>query len=136
MKKILPFLLGVSLFISCKKEAVAVAEDLIVQAMINGQWVVTSFTQNGNNITSNFSGYKFQFYSNRTVDAIKNGVKEKTGNWGGSTVTMTTWVDFTAAPAPLILINGTWNVIDTGFDYLEATQTNGTEIKTLRLEKK
>ena len=34
-------------------------------------------------ITSDFSAYKFQYYSNYTVDAIKNGVVEKTGTWDG-----------------------------------------------------
>ena len=135
MKKLLPLLLGATLFIGCKKQVENVTEDLIVQNMIKGQWVITQFTQSGNNVTTNFSGYKFQFYSNKTVDAIKNGVKERTGNWGGSTTTMTTWVDFASAPAPIIFLNGTWDVIDAGFDYLEARQTNGTEVKTLELER-
>lgn len=135
MKKILPFVLVLTLSINCKKEVVKAAEDLIVQVMINGQWVVSKYTLGSNDITLNFSGYKFQFYSNKSVDAIKNGVKERSGTWGGSSATLTIWADFPNATSPVLLINGNWNIIDSGLDYVEATQANGTEIKTIKLIK-
>lgn len=135
MKKVLPFLLVATLFINCKKEVVKAAEDLVVQIMTNGQWIVSKYTLGSNNVTSNFTGYKFQFYSNKSVDAFKNGVKERTGTWGGSSSTLTIWADFPGATAPVILINGNWNIIDSDLDYVEATQINGTETKTLKLIK-
>lgn len=135
MKKFLPLVAVILLSSSCKKTIEKVAEDLVIKAMTDGQWVVTSFTQNGTNITSNFSGYKFQYYSNKTVDAILNGVKERTGNWDGNASAMTTWADFPGAANPILLINGTWQITNNGWTYVEATQTNGTEVKTLRLDK-
>jgi len=135
MKKILPFLLSVFILSNCSKEEGSVSQDLVIQAMTNGQWIITRFTQNNNDITSNFSGYKFQFYSNKTVDAIKNGVTERTGKWDGSTATMTISADFTNSTNPVQLINGTWNITKNSLTYVEASQTNGTESKTLRLEK-
>lgn len=120
---------------SCKKTTEEVVQDLVIQAMTNGQWVITRFTQNNSDITSSFSGYRFQYYSNKTVDAFKNGLKERTGNWDGNATTMTTWADFPGAPLPISLINGTWNITRNSWTFVEATQLNGAETKTLRLEK-
>lgn len=103
--------------------------------MTNGQWKITSFTLNSTDITSDFSSYKFQYYSNKTVDAIKNGVVEKTGNWDGNAEAMTTWASFLSPPYPLDLINGTWYIDRNSWTYVEATQTNGTDVKTMRLDK-
>ena len=121
--------------ISCKKAAQNIAEDLIVQSMTNGKWIVTKFILNGTNITTDFSAYKFQYYSNKTVDAIKNGTVEKTGTWNGDATTMTTSANFSGAVNPLALVNGTWNITNNSWTFVEATQTNGTETKTLRLDK-
>ena len=43
--------------------------------MTDGQWVITNFTSNGTDLTSDFSSYKFQYFDNYTVNAIKNGVE-------------------------------------------------------------
>ncbi len=135
MKKLFTLFTVLILFSGCKKAVENIAEDLVIKAMTDGQWVITSFTQNGTDITSSFSGYKFQYYSNRTVDAIKNGVTERTGNWDGNATNMTTWANFPGAPNPISLINGTWNITRNSWTYVEASQTNGTEVKTLRLDK-
>lgn len=118
----------------CKKIAEKIAEDAVVKAMTDGQWKITKFTQNGTDITSSFEGYTFQYYSNKTVDAILNGTKERTGTWDGNAAAMTTWADFPSAPNPISLINGTWNITNSGWTYVEATQ-NGNETKTLKLVK-
>ncbi len=135
MKKLLTFTLLVVLFAGCKKTVENVQEDLVVKAMTDGQWVVTSFTQNGINITSDFTSYKFKYYSNKTVDAIKNGTVEKTGTWDGNANTMTTSANFTGAGYPLYLINGNWHIDNNSWTFVVATQTNGSESKTMRLDK-
>ena len=135
MKKFLIIALLILPFFSCKKKKEEIAQDLIIQAMTNGQWVITKFTLNGTNITVDFSEYKFQYYSNKTVDAIKNGSTEKTGNWDGNATAMTTWANFSNVTYPLDLINGTWNITNNGWTYVEAGQTIGTDVKTLRLDK-
>ncbi len=69
-------------------------QDAVVNAMVSGQWAVTSFAQNDTDITSSFAGYKFEFYSNMTVDAIDNGTVIQTGTWNGNATAMTTWANF------------------------------------------
>lgn len=120
---------------SCGRTVEQIGEDLVIKAMTDGQWKITKFTQNGTDITSGFSTYKFQYYSNKTVDAINNGVTERTGNWDGNAIARTTWANFQGAANPIALINGTWNITNNGWTYVEATQTIGAETKTLRLDK-
>ena len=129
------FIVLTVLFSGCKKAVENVQQDLVIQAMTDGQWGVTSFTQNGNNITADFTSYKFKYYSNKTVDAIKNGTVEKTGNWDGDAASMTTWANFSSPPYPLTLINGSWHIDRSSWTYVEATQIAGTETKTMRLDK-
>lgn len=119
----------------CKKTVQNIQEDLVLKAMTDGQWKITNFVNNGTNITADFSTYKFQYYSNKTVDAFNNGTVEKTGNWDGNATNMTTWANFTAAAYPLQLINGTWNIVRNSWTYVEASQTVGAETKVMRLDK-
>jgi len=135
MKRLIPLFCIMILLGSCDKAVEKIGEDLVIKAMTDGQWKVTKFTQNSTDITASFSGYKFQYYSNKTVDAILNGTTERTGVWDGNASTMTTSANFAGAPNPISLINGTWNITDSGWTYVEAKQTNGTEVKTLRLDK-
>ena len=135
MKKLFPVLFLIILLSSCKKAIQNKQQDLVIAAMTSGQWTVTSFTQNGADITTTFTGYKFQYYSNKTVDAIKDGTVEKTGTWDGQASTMTTSANFTNAVAPLSLINGDWHINNNSWTFVIATQTIGSETKTMRLDK-
>jgi hypothetical protein len=135
MKKFVIFMVILALLNGCKKAIENVQQDLVIKAMTDGQWVVTSFTKNGTNITADFSSYKFKYYSNKTVDAFKNGAVEKTGNWDGNASTMTTSANFTNAPYPLILINGDWHIDNNSWTYVVASQLSGSETKTMRLDK-
>ena len=135
MKKLYTLFFLSVIFSSCDKAVEKIGEDLVIKAMTDGQWKITKFTQNGTDITSGFSGYKFQYHSNKTVDAILNGTTERTGIWDGNAVAMTTYASFPGASNPISLIDGTWNITKNSWTYVEASQTNGGETKTLRLDK-
>jgi hypothetical protein len=120
----------------CKKTVENIKEDLVIKAMVDGQWGVTNFSLNGTDITSDFSAYKFKYYNNpKNVDAIKNGTVEKTGTWDGDAASMTTYANFTSPPYPLTLINGSWHITRSGWTYVEATQTENGNTKMMRLDK-
>ena len=123
------------LFSGCKKAIENKEQDLVIKAMTSGQWHITSFVQNGTDITTDFTSYTFQYYSNKTVDAINNGAIEKTGTWDGQASTMTTWANFTNASTPLNLINGSWHIDNNSWTFVVATQTTGVDTKTMRLDK-
>ena len=55
MRKLLVYTGIMFLIAGCKKTVENIQEDLVLKAMTDGQWAITSFTQNGNNITSNFN---------------------------------------------------------------------------------
>ena len=134
MKKIILILLAPLLLTACKKLVEQKAEDAILKAMTTGKWVITSFTTNGADITSDFSSYTFQYFDNYTVDAIRNGSVEKTGTWQGDANTMSISANFTNVTNPLLLLNGTWHITDNSWTYVNATMTVGSEVRTLRLE--
>lgn len=123
------------MLVSCKKTIEKAQENILVQAMINGQWKITNFTVNSSDISSDFNTYRFQYFADKTVNAINNSIVEKTGNWDGDIASRTTWASFSNASYPLTLINGSWLITDNTWTYVTATQTNGAEIKTMRLEK-
>ena len=134
MKKfLLLFLLPV--FFACKKQIQQQESNMIVQAMVNGQWKVTGFTKGGTDITSDFSPYKFQFKSDYTVDAFNNGSIEKTGTWNADANAQTIISNFTNAGNTLFLLNGTWKITNSTWTSVQATETVGGEVRTLRLDK-
>ena len=135
MKSISTVLFSILLFCGCKKAIENALENAIMNAMTDGQWVVTSFIENGTDITTDFTTYKFQYHSNKTVDAIKNGTIENTGNWDGNTADKTTWADFPGEIEPLTLLNGTWHITNNTLTYVKAYQTIGNVTKTFRLDK-
>ena len=119
----------------CKKSIEKLKENAVISAMTEGQWVIKSFVKNGTIITSDFDGYKFQFYSNNTVNALKNNIVEKTGTWNGDITTMTIAAEFPNVLLPLSQINGNWHIDDNSWTFVVASQNSGSETKTMRLEK-
>ena len=124
-------------FAACSPEEIEEKqqENLIIQAMTNGQWKVTSFKKGSTDITTDFSAYRFQFKSNFTVDAISNGSLEKTGAWNADAAAQTITSSFTNVTNPLELLNGTWSITATTWTSVQANQTVASETRTLRLDK-
>lgn len=135
MKKVIIACLLILVLGGCKKTIDKLKENAVISAMTDGQWVVTNFVNNGSVITPDFSAYKFQFYSNQTVDAINNGVVEKTGTWDGDASAMTITANFPNSGATLTLINGTWHIDNNSWTFVVASQSSNGETKALRLEK-
>jgi len=136
MKKTLLILIFLtSLFSGCKKSIEKIQEDMVIKAMTDGVWKVTSFTLNSTDITSDFTNYRFKYYSNKTVDAINNGIVENTGTWDGNASTMTTSASFNSPAYPLSLINGNWHIDNNSWTFVVASQTAGSDTKIMRLDK-
>jgi hypothetical protein len=131
--KILYLLFFLIILAGCKKEKKA--ENLVIQAMVNGQWKVTNFNKGGTDVTNSFAPYKFQFKTNFTVDAINNGIVEKTGSWNADANTQTITSNFSNAISPLVLLNGTWKIANNSWTWVEANQTLNGESMSLRLDK-
>ena len=135
MKKIaFAFCAMIMMAASCKKNPPAVPEDLLIKILTEGEWAVTDFKLNGNNITTDFAGRRFKYKDNpKIVEAKFNGNVTNTGTWDGSQSTMTASANFPGATHPVVLVNGTWNLVPVSSRIVEASQTVGSEIKTMKL---
>jgi hypothetical protein len=122
-------------FISCGKGGDNAPSLFVLQAMTDGQWKVSNYDKGTTDVTSDFNGYSFQFKTNLTVDALKNGATEKSGNWTADGSAKTITANFTSASNPLDLLNGTWNISNTTWTSVDATQSVNGVIHTLRLDK-
>ena len=135
MKKLGLIVLAATVLGSCHKLIEKKQEDAIMKVMTNGQWVVTNFTSNGSDITTDFSGYSFQFFDDYTVKAMKNGTLNSSGTFYGDVSTLTISANFPSAVNPLLLLNGTWHITNTSDTYVIANMTIGTDVRTIRLDK-
>lgn len=132
MKKLYPLVLFIIL-VGCKKEKKA--ENIVIQAMVNGQWKVTNFNKGGADMTTAFASYKFQFKTDFTVDAINSGSVEKTGTWNADASAQSITSNFTNAVNPVALLNGAWLITNNSWTWVEAKQTLNGELLNLRLDK-
>jgi hypothetical protein len=132
MKKLLA-VFCILVFTHCNKEEAK--QDAVILAMTAGQWKVTSFVNNGSDITTDFTGYLFKFNQNLTVDALKNSTIEKTGTWTADATSKTITSTFSNASATLTLFNGTWTINDSGWDFVVASFNGGGDVRSLRLQK-
>jgi len=135
MQRIFLFLLFAISFSSCKKAIDDAKENAVIKIMTSGQWRITHFTQGATDISNDFSAYKFQFYKDQKVTAIKDGVVKYTGTWSGDAVAYSVTTDFGTSGYPIFLLNGTFKITDAGEDFVEAESTDSGERRTLWMVK-
>ena len=105
-------------------------------AIVTGRWYVTEYKVNNTDVTSEFSGYEFQFYGNGSVDGIKGAVTT-TGTWSGDANALTITSAFPgSAGQPLTRLNGVWKWTDSDWTYVKSYYVNGSETWYLSLQKK
>src|ERR1700694_4000724 len=107
-------------FFSCKKAIEQKKQDLIVQAMTSGRWIVQNYTAGNTDVTAEFTGYEFQFYNNGTVDGIYNS-SATSGTWAGNASQLTMSANFPNTGRPLSRLNGLWKITDNSWTYVNAS---------------
>jgi hypothetical protein len=107
--------LAITGFANCKKAVQQAQEQVVVNAITDGVWIITNFTEAGTDITASFAGWEFIFYANGTSLGTKTGAANVTGTWTGDSGTFSFTTKFTsAAPEPLPKAEGTWTVTFVG----------------------
>lgn len=134
MKFVLSFILVLSLF-GCKKTIENIQKNIVIDAMTTGQWKVVIYKEGSVERTAEFLNYAFQFYEANSVEAYYNGTLEKTGSWSANTEAKTITAYFTTTNTPLVLLNGTWKVVDNSWTFVEVTQDINGTLHLLRIEK-
>jgi hypothetical protein len=127
-------LIGVLLVNSCKKYVHQQEENIILNIMTNGQWMVTYYSENDTVITSSFSGYSFQFRTNGTVSGIK-GDTTINGTWSANINNHSISSDFPTAGQPLDKLNAVWVITDSYPDSVAANSTINSATNYLSLKK-
>lgn len=135
MKKLVWISISIFLLAACKKAIEEKKEEIILNAMTNGQWYIYSFTEAGTDITSAFSPYTFQFYRDGKVSGFASGSEDK-GTWVGDVNNLTITTNFPSASAPVDKLNAVWKITNNTWDYVKAETTVQGEKNLLHLKKK
>ncbi len=136
MNRLLLALLLICSLTNCKKITEDIQEKKVLDFITNGQWKIIELTKSNIDYVGNFTGYQFQFKTNNYVDAIKNGMVQKTGTWQGDATNFTITSAFPGDSVyPLNLLNGIWQIVDGSDNYVKATKNEGGELNILKLEK-
>ena len=118
-----------------KKTQEQIAEDISVKAMTDGQWQVIGYND-GAEFVSEFTDYRFQFRSNRTVEAIKNSTIESTGSWQGDGYKQEITTDYPSTASTTVQrLDGVWKIVASTWTSVRATQTINGKLTTLELKK-
>ena len=121
--------------LSCKKAIEKKAQNEIMDAITNGEWIVEQYIESGNNISSQFLNYSFKFNSNGTVTGTINSTSAN-GTWAGNATDYTITAEFPSAGDPLKKLNGLWKMKDSYWDYVKAEMTTSSGMNVLTLRKK
>ena len=110
---------------SCKKQTINQIEDSIIE----GEWKITLFQEDGNNETSDYTDYRFKFDTDGTV-TVQPGMLTVTyfGTW--KTEKDSDHVDFilyfaTPVPANLEDLSDDWEVLSESKTKLELEDVSG-----------
>jgi hypothetical protein len=123
------------LLFSCKKSIEKKKLDLVIAAMTSGRWYVQEYKVGSTDVTAEFDGYEFQFFSDGKVDGIKSS-NTTSGTWVGDGTNFTINSNFPGAGLPLNRLNGLWKITDSDWVYVHANLSNGSETYYLKLHKK
>ncbi|WP_207512380.1 hypothetical protein [Longitalea luteola] len=121
--------------VSCKKLLEKKAQNMVVDAMTSGEWIVEQYMEGSNNISNQFLNYSFKFYENGTVTGTINSTTTD-GTWEGNVTDYTITSEFPSATDPLKKLNGVWKLKDTDWDYVKAEKTTADGLNVLTLRKK
>ncbi len=129
------YIFALFITMSCKKVLEKKAQDMVMDAMTSGEWIVEQYIEGNNNISNQFLNYSFKFYENGTVTGTINSTSTE-GSWVGNVSDYTITSDFPSATDPLKKLNGVWKLKDTDWDYVKAQMTTPDGVNVLTLRKK
>ena len=137
MNKLKPLILAgflaLVLSTSCKKAIEKKVQDMVMNAITSGEWIVEQYKEGDTNLSNLFLNYSFKFNSNGTLIGTLNGTATE-GTWEPNTTDFTIFTDFPTAGDPVKKLNGLWKIKDSDWDYVKAEMKtdNGTKLLILR----
>lgn len=122
---------------SCNKSDDDVSPSTVNSTFQNGKWKVANYNDSGNDETSHFTGYEFEFASGGSLTAVKSG-NTVTGTWStGSDDSQTKIYIAFGSVTPFDELNDDWKVVDKTSSIINLEDVSGGNGGTdyLRFEK-
>lgn len=107
-KKFFTLLLACAILAACSKEEEPEPIPL-VESDILGEWVISNFSMNGKNRTSELDGYTFEIFSNGDFVINKNTI-DSYGSWEINEADRTMTVRLSLSRDPADVIEGAWQL--------------------------
>lgn len=120
---------------SCKKVLEKKVQDLVMDAITHGEWIVEQYFEGSNNLSSQFLDYRFKFNEDGSLTGTASSTSTE-GTWHPDLSAYTITADFPTAVDPLKKLNGLWKIKDSGWDYVKAEMQTTDSTKLLILRKK
>lgn len=135
MKKLLIITAALIGLTSCKKAVEKAQENIILDVMTDGQWLISRYLEGTTDLTNDFAAYSFQFYRDGRVSGF-SGQPEEKGTWVAHIDSRSIETAFPNADITLRKLNGNWKITDSDWDEVKAETTTDNILKTLWLRKK
>jgi hypothetical protein len=135
MLRFFPILLLCICTFSCKKAIEKKQEQIVMDAITNGLWIVDLYSEDGVVMTANYAGYEFKFNDNETLNAYKSGTSTL-GTWKPDIIQYTITTNFPTATNPLDKLSSTWKLTDSDWDYVKSESSASGIRRILQLRKK
>lgn len=119
------FMLACTLFfmaqMSCKKDNITTLSSIVIQ----GNWKVALYSDNGSDHTNHFTGYSFTFKNDGTVSAI-NSPNSITGTWSaGTDDSQAKMVLNFGSTDPFKDINSDWHILEKSANIIRLEDVSG-----------
>jgi hypothetical protein len=135
MLKLFPIFLLCLFSFSCKKAIERKKEQIVMDAITSGVWIVELYSEDGVVLTSDYAGYEFKFNENETLNAIKLSANVP-GTWKPDITNYSITTNFPTATNPLNKLNSTWTLTDSDWDYVKSQSVLTGVNRILNLRKK
>jgi hypothetical protein len=124
---LLLLLISVFVFTGCKKDdnsSSSNSTSVLNNTVQQGTWKITYFNDSGNDETNHFTGYTFQFNSNGTVTATKNG-STVSGTWSSGNDDSTLKLVLNFSSTPFDELNDDWHVTQQSSSIIKLEDVSG-----------
>jgi hypothetical protein len=135
MARFITILLFCVFTISCKKTIERKQEQIVMDAITKGLWIVDLYSEDGAVMTGDYAGYEFKFNDNETLTALKSG-SSVSGTWKPNISQYTITTNFPGATVPLDKLSSVWKLTDSDWDYVKSESSVTGVRRVLHLRKK
>lgn len=120
---------------ACKEDSFTLLQNQLIENYVNqGKWKIGLFQDKGNDKTDSFNGFEFQFKTDGTVEATKDGSTVK-GTWSTGSDNSKTKLNLSFSTVPLDELNEDWVIKSGNANSIRLEDENKDGVSYLNFEK-